>query len=273
MNSTKSSSDFSLSIEEMIAYLKNTCSDKERKRIKSIIDDSPLYQSAIHELEIMLQEDEGQLEEVLSLKNTMDKHLDSFSQDISKTITSNNHHQRSIYFNNNINLKLAAAITLLIIASGLIIYWLTKPPKEIRLAQEFLTHYEDPLAQLSGTEDLAILYYSQHEYAKAIPVLEKLISRTNSSISNQNNRFRMFLGVSLLHEKRIPEAIPHFLKIIDHNDNIYISPAQWYLAIAYLAKEDSASAKSWLEKLLNSNKKDKASLQYKIRGRKLLDKL
>lgn len=45
-------------------------------------------------------------------------------------------------------------------------------------------------------------------------------------------------------------AIQSFEKIIEHDDNSYIEDAQWFLAAAYLQKNDVAKAKETLNKIL-----------------------
>lgn len=273
MNPSQSTSGFSLSIQDMISYLQGRFSDQEHQRIEAIIQNNPLYQEALKELKDILQQEKGQEEALMYLESLMGKEIDSMALKVKGELPLENGHLAQVKKFSKPLIWKAAAIILLLSIIGITVYSLIIPPKEVRLAKAFLQHYDDPLPQLGDIEDLALRYYAERKYSEAIPLFEELLARSGREKEGQTNRFKMFFGVSLLHEGRAPESVSHFLEVIEHNNNIYISSAKWYLSLAYLIQENKSDARKWLNKLISSPQKDRSTLNYQTKAKNLLAKL
>ncbi len=108
----------------------------------------------------------------------------------------------------------------------------------------------------------AIEAYQARDYQAAITFLEKVLVREENKIES-----RFMLGVSQMEISKYRQAGQNFQKVIDHNDNMFIEEANWYLGLCYLMTDDRDRAIEQFKQVENS------SSIYKKRARKLLKHL
>lgn len=89
-----------------------------------------------------------------------------------------------------------------------------------------------------------IKYYDNHEYEKAITLLEA---------NPDNVTARLYSGLSYMKLEMYNEAEDQFNYIIQHSDNIFIDQAEWNLGLSYLANHKTDQATVVLAKIAKEN--------------------
>ncbi len=109
--------------------------------------------------------------------------------------------------------------------------------------------------------DNAFIAYSEANYKQAISLFDQAFQNT------QNSELLFYKGNSLLALNETDEAIQTFKKHLSFSD-ILTNRTHWYLALAYLKKEQIDEAKQELNLLINSGesfkRKESASLLNKL---------
>ena len=121
--------------------------------------------------------------------------------------------------------------------------------KEQMLFDKFFEPLASPknLDELGASQtDIAFRIYHQKDYKEAIVNFKyALIDNPN------NNKLKLYLGISFLKMRDIRQAKRLFANIMDHGKEENIEIANWYLALTLL-NEDKASAKILLSSLFDS---------------------
>ena len=131
--------------------------------------------------------------------------------------------------------RYAAAVALVAFISTAF-YLVLRPgssPDELYTAN--YSRYESPGAVRSAVSpentlmENAIASYSAREYDKAIMFLEQVIS------TGQEDMESVFMhGMANMEVKNYPVASGSFSRVIEHNDNLYLEDAEWYLGLCYM---------------------------------------
>jgi len=139
--------------------------------------------------------------------------------------------------------KYAAAVALIALLSAAL-YLMLKPsysPGELYAAN--FSRYESPGAVRSvvcsenSLMENAIASYTAREYEKSIIYLEKLIN------AEQEEMEPVFMyGVANMEVKNYPVASGSFTRVIEHNDNLYLEDAAWYLGLCYMMTDNKEKA-------------------------------
>lgn len=131
--------------------------------------------------------------------------------------------------------RYAAAVTLMAIISTAIYLELKPGASPDELYASSYSRYESPGAVRSayGEENTlmenAIASYAAKEYEKAIIYLEQIIN------TDRNDMESVFMhGMANMEVKNYPVASGSFTRVIEHNDNLYIEDAEWYLGLCYM---------------------------------------
>ncbi len=129
--------------------------------------------------------------------------------------------------------------------------------------------YETPGAARSAVSsgntlmENAIASYAAREYDKAIGFLEQVI------ISEQDNMESVFMhGMANMEVSNYPVASGSFTKVIEHNDNLYLEDAAWYLGLCYMMTDNKDKAVRQFEAIAASKSrycKQAARLARKLR--------
>lgn len=136
----------------------------------------------------------------------------------------------------------AAAILLAVIISSAL-YLALRPGSNDALFNKYYARYESPGAVRSVVNsgntlmENAIASYSAKEYDKAIGYLEQVIS------AGQGDMESVFMhGMANMEVKNYPVASGSFTKVIEHNDNLYLEDAAWYLGLCYMMTDETDKA-------------------------------
>ncbi len=83
-------------------------------------------------------------------------------------------------------------------------------------------------------------FYEAGDFTSALAYFEK---------EPDNLLGKLYGGIALMELKNFERATAHFSHIIDHNDNLFIDQAEWYLSLCYLKTNKSKDAIAMLEKI------------------------
>ncbi|PKP53618.1 MAG: hypothetical protein CVT92_03310 [Bacteroidetes bacterium HGW-Bacteroidetes-1] len=96
---------------------------------------------------------------------------------------------------------------------------------------------------LSGSDQpvmQGLQFYELHDYNAAIDMFEK---------APNNIMGKLYSGLSYIELGEYNKAITEFKIIIEHNDNLFIDQAEWYLALSYLKTNQKKESIKHLEKI------------------------
>jgi tetratricopeptide (TPR) repeat protein len=139
--------------------------------------------------------------------------------------------------------KYAAAIAIVALISS-VLYFVFRPASTTdELYTSYYSGYESPGAVRSAVSsgntlmDNALALYGAREYEEAIGYLEQIIA------IDQGNMEPVFMhGVANMEVSNFPVAEGSFSKVIDHNDNLYLEDAAWYLGLCYMMTDEREKA-------------------------------
>jgi tetratricopeptide (TPR) repeat protein len=147
-----------------------------------------------------------------------------------------------------------AAAILVAAAVTSAIYFMVRPdPSPEKLYTSYYERYESPGASRSAITagnllmENAIASYSAKEYDKAIGYLEQVIANENGNMES------LFMhGMANMEVSNYPVASGSFTRVIEHNDNLYLEDAAWYLSLCYMMTGNSEKALSQLNAIADS---------------------
>ena len=83
----------------------------------------------------------------------------------------------------------------------------------------------------------AIASYTAKDYDKAISYLEQVI------LEEQGDMESVFMhGMANMEVSNYPVASGSFSRVIEHNDNLYLEDAAWYLGLCYMMTGETDKA-------------------------------
>lgn len=139
--------------------------------------------------------------------------------------------------------RYAAAVALLAILSATLYLTLRPGSSAEELYSSYYSRYEAPGAVRSAVSsdntlmENAIASYSAREYDKAIVYLEQVIN------TGQEDMESVFMhGMANMEVKNYPVASGSFTRVIEHNDNLYLEDAAWYLGLCYMMTDNKDKA-------------------------------
>jgi tetratricopeptide (TPR) repeat protein len=149
--------------------------------------------------------------------------------------------------------RYAAAVALVAIISGALYFALRPGSSPDELYSSYYTRYESPGAVRSVASsgntlmENALASYSAREYDKAIVYLEQVIN------TGQEDMESVFMhGMANMEVKNYPVASGSFTKVIEHNDNLYLEDAAWYLGLCYMMTGNNEKAVSQFNAIASS---------------------
>lgn len=159
-------------------------------------------------------------------------------------------------------LKMAAAITFLVVSAIIIFLYLGTPTHET-LAQEGFT--EPPLLSLrtpSRGQNQTPLSIGEYAYDQEdLNAAAKVLADINPK-DKDFNMAQLTLGATYFKQKEYDLAIAIFTQLASDPNNSYQEQANWNLAMTYLSKKDIPKARQLLQKIDNEgnvtkNRKEK----------------
>jgi len=163
----------------------------------------------------------------------------------------------------------AAAVVMAALISSALYFFLRPDPSPEKLYTTYYEKYESPGASRSAASagdilmENAIASYSAKEYDKAIGYLEQVIA------NEQGNMESVFMhGMANMEANNYPVASGSFTRVIEHNDNLYLEDAAWYLGLCYMMTDNREKAVSQFDAIAGSKSRysrQAARLSRKIR--------
>ena len=128
--------------------------------------------------------------------------------------------------------------------------------KKLTNQQIYQKHFEQPdliMVYRSAESDnlllnQAVSAYEAEEYTRAIGLFEELLR----SYPNEME-YQLSLGISYMETEQYTKAESNYQKIIDHNDNLYIEQAEWYLGFCYLHTGQNQKARQHFKEIAKSS--------------------
>ncbi|MCF8225362.1 MAG: tetratricopeptide repeat protein [Bacteroidales bacterium] len=238
-------------------YLDHDLSEKEMKRFEADLETSPELQA---ELVLYREVDEALADtEVLNFRDQL--------RDLRKeTKQSSGNSRLPIRFTKPWHYAATAAIAL-ILAIGMASF-LDRPISNKDLLKKYYKPYEVALINRSNDTELELMLqhaerlYLDGEFAEAVVYFEKVLEQHPDQVATN-----LYTGISYFEMNRYTDAGISFNKVIEHNDNLYVEQAEWYLGLCYLATNDTERARRQFARIASSNSDKKRA------ARKLLRKL
>lgn len=238
-------------------YLDHDLSDKDMKRFEADLDSSPELQA---DLGLYQEIDEALADtEVLSFRDQLTDLRKETKKDGSTT-------KSPLRFNKPWQYAATAAVAL-ILAIGLASF-LDRPLSNKDLLKKYYKPYEVALMNrsLSPTVEAhlmtASLAYQEGNYVNAIEHFEIFLENQPNDAGAQ-----LYLGISLYEEDRYHDAEASLTKVVDHQDNLYIDMAEWYLGLCYLALNENELARRKFATIASGNSENA------VEAKKLLRKI
>ncbi|ELR73125.1 hypothetical protein C900_05760 [Fulvivirga imtechensis AK7] len=211
------------------SYLSNTLSESDKADLVRLLEEHPELE------ELVLEEKRIVTALQASEKAQLKKHL--------KTVANNTPQKSSGFFP---AWWLAAASATLIVSIGYFFY-LNNSSLEITF-NEYYEPYPAISVQRGQITDInsALKLYSQGKYKEAIEAFGDLTLSDNPT-------YYLYLGNCYLQTKDPNKAIEIFKTVNrESNDTILKQNAQWYLALAYLKKEDLQQTRKILKEIIQN---------------------
>lgn len=144
----------------------------------------------------------------------------------------------------------AAAGILLVVALGTGIL-LTQGMGNQRLLNKFYEPYTMTMVNRSGDADInilmnkALMHYENKEYKEAVVLFERLLDKDPSQMAT-----RLYSGISYFEIREYQKASNSFARIIEHNDNLYVEQAEWYMGFCMIMRDEKEKAIKQFEKIV-----------------------
>lgn len=147
----------------------------------------------------------------------------------------------------------ATAAVALMLAIGLASF-LDRPLNNKDLLKKYYKPYEVALinrsisTELDVTLKMAEHYYLQGDFAQASQHFEEVLAVEPERIGAQ-----FYNGISQYELEKYESADASFNKVIEHNDNMFVENAEWYLGLCYLAMGENQRARRQFAMIASSN--------------------
>lgn len=159
--------------------------------------------------------------------------------------------------------RIAAASVVLLIAIAVLTNNFTG--NRVNDDKIFNKYYETykPLNVRSGFGEIDKIYrnaltaYQKENYEKALTLFEGVLELDQSRMEAN-----LMTGVSNMELDEYEEANSSFRKVINHNDNLFIEHAEWYIGFCYIKTDNTDKAIEQFAKIASGNSlnKDKAKI-------------
>jgi tetratricopeptide (TPR) repeat protein len=123
-----------------------------------------------------------------------------------------------------------------------------------KIVSQFYKPYDVTLVNRSANIDItdilsqALYKYENAEYADAVELFQQVLV-VNPKMTASN----LYSGISYFELKEYENARSSLVKVIEHNDNLYIEQARWYLGFCYIMLDDKAKARQQFLQLANKD--------------------
>ena len=223
-------------------YLDNELSEKELARFEQELNASP---ELLVDLDLYKEVDEAIADtEVLDFR----AQLTNLREETRRSETG----RRVFRFTRPWHYAASAALALLV-AIGLATV-LGRPLSNSDLFVKYMKPYELVLTNRSMDNEFTQLLMNRAESAYLSGDFEKAIGYYNEvlEINSEKVEADFYKGVSSMEIDQYVDASESFTRVIEHNDNLFIQKAEWYLAGCLLAMNESERARRQLAMIASS---------------------
>jgi tetratricopeptide (TPR) repeat protein len=137
-----------------------------------------------------------------------------------------------------------------------------------KLIEKYYQPYEVTSTNRSGTANadktlrIALEKYQNRQYGEAVVLFEKALASDPGQMATQ-----LYSGISYFEIAEYINATKSFTRVIEHNDNLYIEQAKWYLGLCYLKNEEKEKAVRQFSEIAKSDS------YYSAKAKAILKKL
>lgn len=182
--------------------------------------------------------------EVLDLRAQLDEIHEELSPQIEKKVRKSSKRV----------LRYAVAASVAVVVSLGTYGLLFKKVNDNRIVSQFYKPYDVTLVNRSAATEInslmgeAMYLYDNMKYQEAIVLFEKILE-----VNPEYTASFLYSGISYLELKEYTKAGMLFNKVIEHNDNLYLEQANWYLGMVYLITNDKEKARKQFKKIKKSD--------------------
>lgn len=183
-----------------------------------------------------------------SVKNSKKNRVFDTLENIHQQNQTNKSHKR-IYLRSS-RVFAAAASILILLAAGIGLIWM----QSHQSTNAIFTQYFEPetaafnVRSSNSSIEQPVLqgmqYYELHDYDAALEMFDK---------APNNLMGKLYGGLSLMELGDFDKATAKFQAIIQHNDNLFIDQAQWYLGLCYLRTSKQKQAVEMFTSIADQN--------------------
>jgi len=123
-----------------------------------------------------------------------------------------------------------------------------------RIVNKYYSPYEMTMVNRSDNSDInirmheALELYENKEYKEAVKLFELILADDPSQMAT-----RLYSGISYIEIREYQKAGNYFNQIIEHNDNLYIEQAEYYLGFCLMMTNKKEKAIRQFEKIAKEN--------------------
>ncbi len=236
-----------LNLDQMIGYVDNKLASERRAQIETHLDQCRLCREAMEG--VRLYPDKSALRELLDAPSH-DIHLRPAWIEFLK------HNWKSTY-----------AIAAMLLLGLISVFYLTKDNPNQTLFAESFHRYPSPASlvrgeQAGGKLAAALRQYEAENLSGALKIFQEILAAEPG-----NTPAQFYAGLACLELKDSPTAITHLQNARADKSHELAEPAAWFLALAYLQKNDLSEAKSRLNQIIAEGG------AYQEKAAKLLERL
>ncbi len=144
----------------------------------------------------------------------------------------------------------AAASIIILLAAGIGLIWMQSHQSTSALFNQYFEPETAAFNVRSSSSSIeqpvlqGMQYYELHDYDAALEMFDK---------APNNLMGKLYGGLSLMELGDFDKASVKFLAIIQHNDNLFIDQAQWYLGLCYLRTSKQKQAVEMFTSIADQN--------------------
>ncbi|MGF1584159.1 MAG: tol-pal system YbgF family protein [Bacteroidales bacterium] len=143
-----------------------------------------------------------------------------------------------------VRVAVASLAAFVLLGSGIYLFTFRTIPAD-KLFEMYYQPYDGLMNVRSGNTQIndvlvkAMQKYEDKEFESALLLFETVLANDSENITS-----RFYSGISYLETERFTVAEKSFEGVIDHDDNLFIEQAEWYLGLCYLKTGEQEMAKS-----------------------------
>ncbi|VAW20301.1 hypothetical protein MNBD_BACTEROID01-1186 [hydrothermal vent metagenome] len=151
-------------------------------------------------------------------------------------------------------IKLAAAASVLLVIGLSAIVKFSTVSNEKLYDQYFETYPTFGISR-SGVTDFmdqslkqGLVLFNEQNYEEALGVFQQIINK-----DTKNPVVHFYAGESYQNLKNYSQAITEYKSVVEHNENLFVEQAEWYIGLCYIKKGDIDLATNQFNKIVSDN--------------------